>query len=147
MPSGVDEFWGSACRIYRMKERRKKVSAMKIAISQTHRTDHRRCSRLGIDPSGKGANSCDSFSLQKERHPGAGCFIGSRAVEDDISMARDFLVTMLNSSKAMRRAPGIIIGRGLPGSCHSRRSAGGRRGRKAAPLDRDGHRGRSRGVS
>jgi hypothetical protein len=88
---------------------------MKIAISQTRRTDHRRCSRLSIDPFGKGANSCDSFSLQKERHPGAGCFIGSRAVKDDISMARDFLVTMLNLFQSHAQSAGYHNREGPPG--------------------------------
>ena len=46
----------------------------------------------GIDPPGERPDSRDSLFLQQERHPGACRFIGSRAVEDNLAIAGNFLV-------------------------------------------------------
>ena len=49
----------------------------------------------GIDAALQRMNSGNAFSLQQERHPGAGRFVGSRAVEHDVAIARNFLMTLL----------------------------------------------------
>ena len=45
----------------------------------------------GIDPAFERANPGDSFGLQQQRPPGAGRFVGSRAVEDDVATIGEFI--------------------------------------------------------
>ena len=42
----------------------------------------------GVDPAFERANPGDSFGSQQQRHPGAGRFVGSRAVENDVAIPR-----------------------------------------------------------
>ena len=39
-----------------------------------------------FDPAFERANPGDSLGSQQQRHPGAGRFVGSRAVEDDVAI-------------------------------------------------------------
>ena len=41
-----------------------------------------------VDPAFERANPGDSFGPQQQRHPGAGRFVGSRAVENDVATPR-----------------------------------------------------------
>jgi hypothetical protein len=50
----------------------------------------------GIDPAFERANPGDSFRSQQQRHPGAGRFIGSRAVENHVAIAGNLSVALLN---------------------------------------------------
>jgi hypothetical protein len=47
----------------------------------------------GVDPALERADSRDPFRPKKQRHPGAGRFIGSRTVKDNIAVAGNFPVT------------------------------------------------------
>ena len=48
----------------------------------------------GVDPAFKRANPGDSFGPQQQRHTGAGRFIGSGAVDDNIPIARNFMMAL-----------------------------------------------------
>jgi hypothetical protein len=50
----------------------------------------------GIDPAFERANPGDSFGSQQQRHPGAGRFVGSRAVEDDIAVPGNLSVAVFD---------------------------------------------------
>jgi hypothetical protein len=67
----------------------------------------------GINPASKGADSRNSLFLQQQRHPGAGRFIRSRAVEDNLSIARDFLVTFFKLFHSHAQSAGYDRGEGL----------------------------------
>ena len=50
----------------------------------------------GIDPAFERANPGDSFGSQQQRHPGAGRFVGSRAVEDDVAIPGNLSVAVFD---------------------------------------------------
>ena len=50
----------------------------------------------GVQTAEKGADARDTAPVQEKRHPGAGRLIRSRAVEDDVAVARDLAVTVLD---------------------------------------------------
>ena len=50
----------------------------------------------GVDAAFEGANPGDSFGAQPQRHPGAGCFVGSRAVEDDVAIPGNLPMTVFD---------------------------------------------------
>ena len=50
----------------------------------------------GVDPAFERANPGDSFGSQLQRHPGAGRFIGSRAVEDDVAIPGNLSVALFD---------------------------------------------------
>jgi hypothetical protein len=50
----------------------------------------------GVDPAFERANPGDSFGSQQQRHPGAGRFVGSRAVEDNVAIAGNFSVAFFD---------------------------------------------------
>jgi len=43
----------------------------------------------------QGADPGDSPTVELQRHPGAGCLVGSTAVYDQFSVAREFVMTFL----------------------------------------------------
>jgi hypothetical protein len=49
-----------------------------------------------VDPAFERAHSNDSFGSQQQRHPGAGRFVGSRAVEDDVAIPRNLSVAVFD---------------------------------------------------
>src|ERR687891_2349348 len=53
-----------------------------------------------LKPSSQGPDALDAPAPQEERHPGAASLIGSRAVEDHITVARDLLRTSLEFIRA-----------------------------------------------
>ena len=50
----------------------------------------------GVDPAFERANPGDSFGSQLQRHPGAGRFVGSRAVEDDVAIPGNLSVAVFD---------------------------------------------------
>ena len=50
----------------------------------------------GVDPAFERANPGDSFGSQQQRHPGAGRFVGSRAVEDDVAVPGNLSVAVFD---------------------------------------------------
>jgi hypothetical protein len=50
----------------------------------------------GVDPAFERANPGDSFRSQQQRHPGAGRFVGSRAVEDDVAIPGNLSVALFD---------------------------------------------------
>ena len=50
----------------------------------------------GVDPAIERANPGDSFGSQQQRHPGAGRFVGSRAVEDDVAIPGNLSVALFD---------------------------------------------------
>ena len=50
----------------------------------------------GVDPAFERANPGDSFGPQQQRHPGAGRFVGSRAVENDIAIPGNLSVALFD---------------------------------------------------
>jgi len=49
-----------------------------------------------VDPSFKRANPGDSFGSQQQRHTGAGRFVGSRTVENDVAIPRNLSVALFD---------------------------------------------------
>ena len=47
------------------------------------------------EPSGERADARDALPSQKQRHTGAGGFVRSSAVEDDVAVAKNFLLAFL----------------------------------------------------
>src|SRR5262249_9644196 len=66
-----------------------------------------------IDSPCEGPDSRDSFSLQQQRHPGARRLVGSRAVEDDLAIAGNFLVAAFQLFHPHVKSTGYSIGNGL----------------------------------
>ena len=50
----------------------------------------------GIDPAFERAHSGDPFGPKQERHPGAGRFVGSRAVENDVAIPGNLSVALFD---------------------------------------------------
>ena len=50
----------------------------------------------GVDPAFERANPGDSFGSQQQRHPGAGRFVGSRAVENDVAIPGNLCVALFD---------------------------------------------------
>ena len=50
----------------------------------------------GINPAFERANSRDAFGSQPQRHPGAGRFVGSRAVENDVAIPGNLCVALFD---------------------------------------------------
>ena len=50
----------------------------------------------GVDPAFERANPGDSFGSQLQRHPGAGRFVGSRAVENDVAIPGNLCVALFD---------------------------------------------------
>ena len=50
----------------------------------------------GVDAAFERANPGDSFGSQLQRHPGAGRFVGSRAVEDDVAIPGNLAVALFD---------------------------------------------------
>ena len=50
----------------------------------------------GVDPAFERTNPGDSFRSQLQRHPGAGRFIGSRAIENDVAIAGNLSVALFD---------------------------------------------------
>jgi hypothetical protein len=49
-----------------------------------------------VDPAFERANSDDSFGSQQQRHTGAGRFVGSRAVENDVAIPGNLSVALFD---------------------------------------------------
>jgi hypothetical protein len=49
-----------------------------------------------VDPAFERANPGDSFGPQQQRHPGAGRFVGSRAVENDVATQGNLSVALFD---------------------------------------------------
>ena len=49
-----------------------------------------------VDPAFERANPGDSFGSQQQRHTGAGGFVGSRTVENDIAIPGDLFVALFD---------------------------------------------------
>jgi hypothetical protein len=49
-----------------------------------------------VDAAFEWANSGDSFGSQQQRHPGAGRFVGSRAVKDDVAIPGNLSVALFD---------------------------------------------------
>ena len=56
----------------------------------------------GVDPAFERANPGDSFGSQQQRHPGAGRFFRSRAVENDVATIGEFIELLRRNG---RRGP------------------------------------------
>ena len=67
----------------------------------------------GIEPALQRTHARDASLLQLQRHPGAGCFVGSSAVEDDVAVARNLLVAHLQlfgrKAKRAGNLHGVIV--------------------------------------
>ena len=50
----------------------------------------------GVDPAFERTNPGDSFGSQLQRHPGAGRFVGSRAVENDVAIPGNLSVALFD---------------------------------------------------
>ena len=50
----------------------------------------------GVDPAFEGAHPGDSFGSQQQRHPGAGRFVGSRAIENHVAIPGNFFVALFD---------------------------------------------------
>jgi len=50
----------------------------------------------GVDAAFERANPGDSFGSQQQRHPGAGRFVRSRAVEDDVAVPGNLSVALFD---------------------------------------------------
>lgn len=50
----------------------------------------------GVDPAFERADPGNSFGSQQQRHPGAGRFVGSRAVEDDVAIPGNLSVAVFD---------------------------------------------------
>ena len=50
----------------------------------------------GVDPAFERANPGDSFRSQLQRHPGAGRFVGSRTVENDVAIPGNLAVALFD---------------------------------------------------
>ena len=50
----------------------------------------------GVDPAFERTNPGDSFRSQLQRHPGAGGFVGSRAVENDVAIPGNLSVALFD---------------------------------------------------
>jgi len=50
----------------------------------------------GVDAAFERANPGDSFGSQQQRHPGAGRFVGSRAVKDDVAIPGNLSVALFD---------------------------------------------------
>ena len=50
----------------------------------------------GVDPAFEGAHPGDSFGSQQQRHPGAGRFVGSRAIENHVAIPGNLFVTLFD---------------------------------------------------
>jgi len=50
----------------------------------------------GVDAAFEGADSSYSFGSQQQRHPGAGRFVGSRAVENDVAIPGNLAVALFD---------------------------------------------------
>ena len=50
----------------------------------------------GVDPAFERANPGDSFGSQQQRHPGAGRFVGSRTVENDVAIPGNLSVALFD---------------------------------------------------
>src|ERR1043166_3596608 len=59
----------------------------------------------GIDPAFEGANSGDSFGSQQQRHPGAGRFVGSRTVENDVAIPGNLFVPLFDLFHGYAKRP------------------------------------------
>ena len=59
-----------------------------------------------LKPSSQGPDAWDAPAPQEERHPGAASLIGSRAVEDHITISRNLLRTSLEFIRAQMYGPG-----------------------------------------
>jgi hypothetical protein len=57
----------------------------------------------------QGTHSFDASLFQEQRHTGAGSFVGSSAIEDDVAIARDEFVFMFDlfRRKAQRTHDGV----------------------------------------
>src|SRR5262245_47203764 len=53
-------------------------------------------SEPGVDATFERANPGDSFGSQQQRHPGAGRFVRSRAVEDDVTIPGNLSVALFD---------------------------------------------------
>jgi hypothetical protein len=71
-----------------------------IGLLPAHRFDRKTCVPPCLKPSSQGPDAWDAPAPQQERHPGAASLIGSRAVEDHITVARDLLRTSLQLIRA-----------------------------------------------
>jgi len=54
----------------------------------------------GIEPAGERADALNASPPQQQRHTGAGSFAGSSTVKDDLAVARDFLMALLEFFRA-----------------------------------------------
>jgi hypothetical protein len=50
----------------------------------------------GVDPAFERANPGDSFGPQQQRHTGAGRFVGSRTVENDVAIPGNLAVALFD---------------------------------------------------
>ena len=54
----------------------------------------------GAETASQGTNPVDAATLQHQRHPGAGGFVGSGAVEDDLSLSGNLVMAGLDLFQA-----------------------------------------------
>ena len=53
-------------------------------------------SEPSVDPALEWPNPADSFGLQQQRHTGAGRFVGSRTVENDVAISGNLFVALFD---------------------------------------------------
>ena len=58
-----------------------------------------------VDPAFERAHPGDSFGSQQQRHPGAGRFVGSRAVENDIAIPGNLSVALFDLFHSYSKRP------------------------------------------
>jgi hypothetical protein len=63
-----------------------------------------------IQPTRERPNAMNTPSLQHQRHTGAGGFVGSAAIEDDFSVARNFVVSLVEFLEAHDLGPTDLAG-------------------------------------
>ena len=66
-----------------------------------------------LEASGQGAHARDAAPLEKQRHPGAAGFVGSRAVQDDVAVAGDFVMAALQFVRTQTQGGTGGINRGV----------------------------------
>jgi hypothetical protein len=75
-----------------------------------------------IDPAFERANPGNAFGAQQERHPGAGRFVGSRTVENDVAIAGNLSVALFDLFHSYAKRARDHLSRCLPTSAPLRSS-------------------------
>ena len=68
----------------------------------------------GVDPALERANAGDSFGSQQQRHPGAGRFVGSRTIENDVAIPGNLSVALFDLFHGYTKGTPDHLSRCLP---------------------------------